>query len=192
MLDWVMSLLDDSPVVQVFGAASGAEELATTHPSPRSTIAQFVFANELHCLFNVGVTAPQVRLPYEALERWTHCRVAIYCERGRVLFEEFGRWEIGSPDGVESGQTASMQEWQAHNDRAQANLTEAMLTWIEDDSRPAGTHLARSLSQWNTLLGVYASAVWGRPVPLPFDPPDDLFELLTARLRGEEQCKPST
>ena len=46
-----------------------------------------------------------------ALEGVTNCRVAVYCERGRVLYEEFGKWEIVSPEGVSGGRIGSMEEW---------------------------------------------------------------------------------
>jgi hypothetical protein len=119
--------------------------------------------------------------------------VAAYCERGRVLFEEFGRWEIASPEGLASGETTSMSEWQAHNDQAQANLTQAMLFWLEDDARPAGTSLTRALAQWNAILGIYASGLWRRPIDLPFDPPEDLFQQLTAHLtQDHERTLPPT
>jgi predicted dehydrogenase len=184
VLDWGMSLMDESPVTHVFGAASGTEDLDSTHPGPRSTTAQVAFANGLNCLLTIGVTAPEVTLCYEAFPRYTHCRVAVYCERGRSLFEEFGKWEIVSPEGAESGVTRNLDEWQQRNDQAQANLTKAMLDWLADDAKPAGTNLEGTLAQWNSLLGIYASALWGRPVELPFDPPDELFDEMAVLLKS--------
>jgi predicted dehydrogenase len=127
VLDWITSLNDESPAVQVFGAASGASELDTKHPSPDDTTAQLLFENGVHCLWTLGRTAPRVEHAYAAIQRYSHCRVAVYCERGRVLFEEFGKWEIAGPDGVESGENHSMDEWMANNDAAQAGLTRSML-----------------------------------------------------------------
>ena len=54
--------------------------------------------------------------------------------------------------------------------RAQAALTEAMFDWIEDDDKPAGTNLKLGLHQWQVVLALYASALWRRPVELPFEP----------------------
>ncbi|MCJ7752776.1 MAG: Gfo/Idh/MocA family oxidoreductase [Armatimonadetes bacterium] len=187
VLDWAMSLNDESPAALAFGTVHGADEMASSQPGPRSAAAQLVFENGVGCSFTIGTTAPLVPTKYEAIGRYSHCRAAVYCERGRVLFEEFGRWEIVSPEGTESGETMSMTEWEQHNDRAQAALTRKMLAWIEDDSKPVGTNLKRALAQWNAILGVYASGVWGRPVELPFEPPDDLFEQTAAHLgRGAE------
>ena len=65
------------------------------------------------------------------------------------------------------------------NDRAQAALTNAMLDWIEDDSRTAGTDLKLGLHRWKAVLALYASALSREPLELGgFDPPEDLFEKL--------------
>jgi predicted dehydrogenase len=179
VIDWAMSLNGDSPVVRVFGMASGAENLShRMHPSPDTTVAQVVFANGVYGMWNLGYTAPRV-LDDEAY--YKHCRVAAYTEHGHVLYEEFGRWEIVSPDGVERGH-ADDRGWTEGNHLAQASLTNAMFDWLGDDAKAAGTNLKRSLAQWNVVLGLYASTVHRRPVDLPFDPPDDLWERLSRAL----------
>lgn len=175
VIDWAMSLNEDSPVVRVFGVASGAENLShRMHPSPDTTVAQIVFADGVRGMWNLGYTARRV-LDDEAY--YKHCRVTAYAERGHVLYEEFGRWEIVSPDGVERGH-ADDRGWVEGNHLAQANLTNAMFGWLEDDTMPVGTNLRRSLAQWNVVLGLYASTLRRRPVELPFGPPDDLWERL--------------
>jgi predicted dehydrogenase len=177
VIDWAMSLIEDAMPVRVFGAASGAANLKhERHPSPDTTVAQLLFENGVYGMWNLGHSAPRV-LDDEAY--YKHCRVAAYTELGHVLYEEFGRWEIVSPDGVERGHAddseyGGAQGWVAGNHRAQANLTEAMFDWLEGGA-PVGTHLKRSLVQWNAVLGLYASTVWRRPVDLPFAPPEDLW-----------------
>ena len=57
-----------------------------------------------------------------------------------------------------------------------------MLDWIEDGDHPAGTYLALGLHQWEAVLALYASALWRKPVELPFDPPEDLFARLAHAL----------
>ncbi len=126
-------------------------------------------------MWNLGHSAPRV-LNDDAY--YKHCRVAAYAERGHTLYEEFGRWEIVSPGGIESGQVADREVWLAGNHEAQGNLTSAMFDWFEDDKMPVGTNLKRSLAQWNVVLGLYASTLWRRPVDIPFEPPTDLFEQL--------------
>lgn len=186
VLDWAMSLNGELPAVEVFGAAAGAGELDTKHPSPVSTTAQLRFANDLTCLWVLGDAAPRVRIGYAEAARFMHCRVAVYCERGRLLFEEFGGWAVVGPRRDERGTTASWAEWTEHNDQAQAALTRGVGGWLAGG--PAvGTQLNNALSQWNTVLGLYASEVWGRPVALPCDPPESLFAELSSLLRGREQ-----
>ena len=188
VVDWAMSLIDDSPPVRVFGAASGAKNLAhAKHPSPDTTVAQLLFRNGVYGMWNLGSSAPRV---LDDPAYYKHCRVAAYAERGHVLYEEFGRWEIVSPEGVERGHADNCrygpeQGWIAGNHRAQANLTEAMYDWLEDEGKAVSTNLKRSLQQWNAVLGLYASTVWRRPVDLPFEPPEDLWERLGRALVPE-------
>jgi len=98
--------------------------------------------------------------------------------------------EIVPPKDVERGHAddcryGTEQGWFAGNQRAQANLTEAMYDWLEDEGKAVSTNLKRSLQQWNAVLGLYASTVWRRPVDLPFEPPEDLWERLGRALVPE-------
>ncbi len=181
VIDWAMSLNRDEPVRRVFGTASGSENLThPRHPSPDTTVAQLEFANGVRGLWNLGYSAPQV---LDDNAYYKHCRVAAYAERGRVLYEEFGRWEVVSPTDAESGQISDMDHWTKGNDAAQANLTNGMFDWLEDDGKPVGTHLKRSLQQWNVVLGLYASTVSRKPIDIPFDPPDEMWENLAETLQ---------
>ncbi len=181
ILDYAMSLNEDSPVVRVFGAASGAGELESSHPGPDTAMAQVQFANGVMGQWSTGHSSPKA---IEEDTPWKHVRIAAYAERGRTLYEEFGKWEIVSPYGVQGGRVESMDEWARGNDDAQARLTEAMFDWLEDDGKPAGTNLKLGLHQWHAVLGLYASVVWRKPVEIPFDPPEDLFQQLAEALRG--------
>jgi predicted dehydrogenase len=170
------SLHGDLPVSQVFGAAAGWEAEDLTHPGPESTLGRLTFADGTQMLWATGPTTPRVGDPTTT---WQHVRVAAYCERGRVLWEEFGRWEIVGPGRDERGDYGGMDTWLERNLEAQAAFHRDMLTWIDHDDRPAGTHLERSLHEWQAVLALYASAVERRPVAMAeFDPPGDLMRRL--------------
>ena len=178
IIDWAMSLNEDQPAVRVFGCASGTEGMETLHPAPDATVGQVLFANGVSGLWVNGLTTPRVS---DDGPTYAHCRVAAHAEWGRTLYEEFGKWEIASAKGIESGAPTS-EEIVESNHQAQANLTEAMFDWLEDDHKPAGTNLKIGLHQWQVVLGLYASALWRKPVDIPFAPPDDLFDSLNAAL----------
>ena len=172
IIDWAMFLNKDSPIVRVFGNANGTEGLASDYPAPDTTACQVLFENGVYGFWNTGTTARRVT-DDDAV--YKHCRIAAYTDRGHVLFEEFGSWEIVSPKMSEYPAFAPTPEtWRANNDRAQAGLTNAMFNWIEDETRPVGTHLKRALHQFNAVLGLYASAISHQPIDIPFEPPDDL------------------
>ena len=69
---------------------------------------------------------------------------------------------------------------------AQANLTNAMFQWIENDTKPVETNLKIALHQWNAVLGLYASAIYGQPIDIPFEPPDDLLLQLQTTLKKQK------
>jgi predicted dehydrogenase len=182
ILNYGMSLNGDVPVTRVFGAAGGDSEMASIHPAPDHTEGYLTFADGVRALWVCGPTAPRCGDPAVS---WQHVRIAAYAERGRVEWQEFGRWEIVGPDKTESGTFGDFDTWMARNILSQAGFHEAMFDWIEDDANPAGTNLKQSLHEWEVVLALYASAVWRRPVDLAgFNPPEDLFQQLAEVLRN--------
>ena len=180
ILNYGMSFNDNSPVVRVFGAASGTEQSDQVHPAPDSSVGYVTFQNGVRGLWNNGPTAPRTGDP-ETI--WQHVRVAAYAEQGRVSYEEFGRWEIISPAGSESGDFGGMDEWRRNNILAQAGFHQSMIDWHEMETKPSGTNLKQSLHEWSVVLALYLSAVERRPIEMAeFDPPDDLFDRLLRAL----------
>ena len=183
IIDWAMFLNRDSPIVRVFGSASGTELLDSEYPGPDTTSCQVLFENGVYGLWNTGWTSPRV---VEDPASYKHCRIAAWTDTGHVLFEEFGNWEVTSRKMSEYPVFPLTSEtWRAHNDRAQAGLTTAMFGWLADDTRPVGTNLKRALHQFNAVLGIYASAISHQPIDLPFEPPDDLDLQLREALSRE-------
>ena len=170
IIDWAMCLNGDSPIVRVFGTASGVEAFDSGYPAPDATTCQVLFENGVYGFWNTGFTSPRV-MKDDAI--YKHCRVAAYGEQGRTLFEEFNRWEIVTDQSARCG-VQTPESWREKNDQAQALLTEAMLTWIEDETRPVETNLKLALHQFNAVLGIYASAISHTPIDLPFHPSADL------------------
>jgi len=177
-LNYGMSLVGDVPVTRVFGNAHGWDAADPGHPGPATTEAYLTFADGGRGLWTSGFTSPRCGDPKTT---WQHVRVAAYADTGRVLYEEFGRWEIvgpdGEPDGEARGDFGGMDTWRANNLLAQAGFHRAMFDWLEDARRAPGTNLRQSLHEWAVVLALYQSALERRPVELAdFDPPDDLVE----------------
>lgn len=181
ILNYGMSLNSDRPVVRVFGTAAGASELDTPHPAPDSTIAELTFDNDVRALWRNGPTAPKCG-PSDVC--WQHLRFAAYADKGRVNYEEFGRWQVVSPDGVEGGDFGDMDQWQKNNILAQAGFHKAMFDWLEDDAKAPGTNLAQSLHEWKVVLALYESSLRRMPIEIAdFDPPADLLDQLASALK---------
>jgi hypothetical protein len=173
-----MSLNADVAVTRVFGSACGWDESDVGHPGPLTTEAYLTFANGARGLWTSGPTSPRCG---DESTTWQHVRVAAYAERGRVLFEEFGRWQIVSPDGVEEGDCGGMDGWRANNLKAQVGFHQAMFDWLKDDACAPGTSLKQSLHEWAVVLALYQSAVARRPVEMDgFAPEENLVERFQA------------
>jgi len=173
-LNYGMALAGDLPVERVFANASGWDAADPGHPGPATSEAYLTFTGGLRGLWTSGYTSPRCGDPATT---WQHVRVAAYAERGRVLFEEFGRWEIMGPGVEERGSYGGMEEHGRNNLLAQAGLHQAMFSWLENDRQVPGTSLAQSLQEWKVVLAMYASALERRPITLEgFEPHNDLVE----------------
>jgi len=178
-LDWAMSLIDDSVPRRIFGFASGADNLYhPMHPSPDTSLAKITFANDIEGIWINGWTAPRV---LEDPAYYKHGRVCAYTEKGYALYEEFGKWEMISPSESHYGSVNDLG-WLHGNHLAQAALTDGMFQWMEGGLQ-VGTNLRTALIQWNAVLGLYASTVWRKPIDLPFDPPDNLWDMFVRTLQ---------
>jgi len=173
-LNYGMALNGDSPVATVFGNACGWDRKDERHPAPDVSEATLSFENGARALWTSGPISPRAGDPETV---WQHVRVAAYAEKGRVLFEEFGRWEILEGGKLSSGSFGGMDEWKANNLEAQAELHKALFKWLEDPKQAPGTSLKQSLHEWAVVLALYQSALERRPVEMKsFNPPDDLVE----------------
>ncbi len=172
-LNYGMALNGDSPVSMAFGNAQGWDLEDKRHPAPKASEAMLQFENGARALWSSGPVSPKAGDPGVF---WQHVRVAAYAERGRVNFEEFGKWEIVEGAASESGDFEGMEQWRVENLEAQAALHKAMFKWLEGGEAP-GTNLKQSLHEWTTVLALYQSALERRPVELKgFNPPEDLVE----------------
>lgn len=162
--------------VQVFGQVSGAAGLVDTprkHFAPDSAQAVINFDDGIQAHLQSGETAP--RVGREGIH--THKRVAVYGTRGYVHWTMWS-WEIGIDGRVESG----VHEYPDEDILGQARMTEAMFDWMEEEGARHALNLDAALTDFNTVLGVYVSALERRPVTLPVEAPDGLIDRLRTAL----------
>ena len=65
---------------------------------------------------------------------------------------------------------------------AQANFTEAVFDWLDEEQKVHPTHLKQSLVEFNIILGMYYSGLTHQIIDLPFEPPDGLLDVLQKKL----------
>jgi predicted dehydrogenase len=180
-LNYGRSLIGDPRVMLVSGNAFGWDLGDPAHPAPESTEAYLLFENGVRGLWTLGPISPRVGDPATT---WQHVRVAVYADRGRTLYEEFGQWEIISPDGSERGGYGGIETWERNNLLAQVDFHKALIAWGKNEAHEPGTSLRQSLHEWKVVLAVYTSAVEHRPVEITsFEPEDNLFYRLAESLK---------
>jgi len=178
LLHYANYLNGDSPIHSVFGTTSGWTP-DHRHAGPENALALLIFEVGTRLLWNVGPIAPISGNPNTA---WQHVRIAGYAERGHVIWEEFGRWEIRGPNGTKCGRVDA-DEHARNSLVAQAGFQSDMLRWISEDAGPVGTNLDRSLHEWKAVLALYESTLSRRPVEMTsFEPSLDLDTRLFAAL----------
>ncbi|MBN1584276.1 MAG: hypothetical protein JXA89_26440, partial [Anaerolineae bacterium] len=161
--------------IRVFGQVSGRETLFSRQPAPDLAEAAVFFENGVRAQMVCGIVAPKAN-DNESI--FAHKRIAVYGTRGFVQWKMSG-WERFSP---EDGYASGPSDYGEQDVRAQAALTDAAFAWAADESNLHPTRLERNLQQFSVVLGTYASALQGKPIDLPFDPPDGMLDTFKERL----------
>jgi len=174
-LNYGLSLAGDPRVTQVFANSQGWDTHDKVHPGPEATEAYLVCEGDIPALWTSGRVSPRCGDPATTHE---HVRTGGYFENGRVEWQQFGKWEISCPAGTEKGACfIDKEQFQKVRDGEQAAFHEAMFRWLEDDGRPVGTNLSRSLHEWAVILAMYQSTLERRPVDMAnFHPQDNLVD----------------
>lgn len=162
VLNLVFAYADAWPK-RVFGQASGFRCWIRDHPCPDSAVGEMVFDNEIHAILACGGNAPVVHDPKVD---WMHKRIAVYGTRGFVHWT-MSSWELSTP---ERGYQRGEKSYAADDILGQAAMTDAIFTWLDDETTPHANRLEVSLAECNTVLGIYRSALDRAVVELPFTP----------------------
>jgi predicted dehydrogenase len=169
VLDLMFAFNGYEPVQTVFGASSGFDDLGSNHPSPRIAQSLLTFRNGSRGVLQAGQGAPQIT---PSPTSWQHKRIAVYGTRGFCHWWMYG-WEKTLPGGeVERGTL----DYPDEDLPGQANLTNAMFDWLEDDAAVCPTNLSTSLDEWEVIMAGYLSTIEARPVDLPCEMPLDLLD----------------
>ena len=160
----------------VFGNVSGKKDLNSPHfhCAPDMCVAQLNFPNRVRCLIANGLNA--VATSDDPADHM-HKRIAAYGTRGFVHWKMMS-WERST---TATPWDAGQKDYRAEDVLGQAGMTDAMCDWLEDDKKVHPNCLDQSLAETNTVLALYASAIYGKPIPLPYEPKESLLELLKAR-----------
>jgi len=163
--------------VQAMGQVSGAnglEETPKKHFAPDQCTASLRFDDGLRAQLISGPFAPRV---LDDDRTNVHKRIAVYGTRGYVHWTMWS-WEVGIGGRVERGE----HQYPDEDILGQAAMTEAMFDWLDDEAAVHPLNLAASLTDSNTVLGIYESALTHMPVDLPCEPRANLIDDLRRTL----------
>jgi predicted dehydrogenase len=180
VLQSIRGFLPKARPLQVLAACHGFEALTNPkrgHFSPDGCTAMLSLTGGITAHFTAGPTAPRISdnpLIHQ------HKRIAVYGDRGRVLWTMNG-YECHLADGTRE---AGTHDYGVEDLAGQAALTEAMFDWLESPQVGHPLDLVESLAEVNTSLGIYLSAIERRPVNLPCAPAPDTLARLRVALGG--------
>ena len=178
VLQLVSSYMDDAHPVRILGQIAGSEHLKSAggHPGPTHAAAQVLYENGVHVSIAFGTEMAQKASDDPGI--YGHKRVFVVGTKGFVHWR-FSSWERSTLDGGYEGGPLNYGEQDVV---AQANFTEAIFDWLEDENKVHPTHLKQSLVENNLILGMYHSGITNEIIELPFEPPDGLMDSLRERL----------
>ncbi|RKU36044.1 hypothetical protein C6496_14215 [Candidatus Poribacteria bacterium] len=177
VLQLVSSYIDNARPVRALGQISGNEYLtAATHPSPTHVIGHVLYENDLHASIAFGTKMAQKASDDQGI--YGHKRVFVVGTKGFVHWR-FSSWERSTFDG---GYEGGLLNYGEQDVMAQANFTEAIFDWLDNENSVHPTHLKQSLVESNIILGMYQSGLTNEIIDLPFEPPDGLFDAFQEKL----------
>ncbi len=177
VLQLVSSYIDNLRPVRILGQIAGSENLNfDSHPSPLHAVGHVLYENGLHVSLAFGTEMAQMVSDNQGI--YGHKRVFVVGTKGFVHWR-FSSWERATlEDGYEGGQL----NYGEQDVVAQANFTEAIFDWLDDESNVHPTHLKQSLAEFNLILGMYYSGITNEIIELPFEPPNELMDSLREKL----------
>ena len=178
VLQLVSSYIDDAHPVRILGQISGEENenSAPGHPGPLHAVGHVLYESGLHVSLAFGTEFGQMASDDPGI--YGHKRVFVTGTKGFVHWR-FSGWERST---LEGGYEAGPLNYGEQDVVAQANFTEAIFDWLDDESKVHPTHLKQSLVEFNIILGMYYSGITNEIVDLPFEPPDGLMDMLREKL----------
>jgi hypothetical protein len=151
------------------------QETRRQHYAPDQSLAKLTYDNGVHAILQCGPNAPHVQPDDERIN--THKRIAVYGTRGYVHWTMWS-WETFVDGMYDAGTHAYPNE----DILGQAGMTEAMFNWLEDDTAVHPLNLELALQDFNSILGMYMSALHHRVIELPVEPETDLIAKLRQQL----------
>ena len=177
VLQLVSSYIDNSRPVRILGQIAGSENLnSASHPSPTHTVGHVLYENGVHVSLAFGTEMAQKASDDPGI--YGHKRVFVAGTKGFVHWR-FSSWERST---LESGYEGGPLNYGEQDVGAQANFTEAIFDWLDDEGNVHPTHLRQSLVENNIILGMYYSGITNEIIELPFEPPDGLMDALREKL----------
>ncbi len=159
----------------VFAQVAGSQGLdgPKQHFAPDQCLAAIHFDNGVRAQLLCGPHAPQGNR--QGIH--THKRVAVYGTQGYLHWSMWD-WETNIDGQMESGE----HDYGDEDLLGQAAMTEAMFDWIEDEGAVHALNLTAALQDFNTMLGMYTSALKHQVIKLPVHPDPGIIDALRRRL----------
>ncbi len=186
MLDIAQAVIGDVNPETVWACATGAQDWHTNHPGPTNVLMSAVFPDRisLHGEFaKHAVTEPDNPEGF-----WMSARIDIITDRGHIHWSDACGWSY-QLEGM-----AQPKRGPSHfptDDRTnQAVFTDAIATWLGDESQPHGNRLVNAIRVYRIACAAVQSAARNQVVEYNAAALEDCFDELREKLIAIEGDHP--
>ncbi len=159
----------------LLAGAQGLQVNPKMHLAPDQCAAQISFADGSRGLFQCGVNAPMNEPDDDRISH--HKQISVEGTEGAI------HWSMTSWETVIQGQqTRGHHVYHEEDILGQAQMSEAMFDWLEDDHAVHSLNLDAALQDFRLMLAIYMSGLSGNPENLTDPPQMQLLDAMRSQL----------
>ena len=178
LMDLVLLAVGDVAPTAVWAAIDGGETYDLDWLNcPENLMATYTFGGGIRAFFE-STRAALGSADFPSCN--PRCNIDIWATKGRIWWRENGSW--GYLLNNTEPQFVQPTNFGQDDILAQRRFTQAIATWLQDDSRPHYCRYSIAKLGFNAIMSAYRSALKGRRLDTNFQLTDDEWEELRKRL----------
>ncbi len=185
-LDMVQMLLHDAEPVAVWSAAYGEEEYHCSHPGPANFLTSITYPDRLQVLYEASKNGAGI-IGEDSYFMATEFDIS--GEKGHIWWTERGGWgyQLEGMAQEKRFETDFMKD----DPIGQAAFTEAVATWLKDESKPHPNRLETAIRVFRIIAAMIQSAAENRRIDFEPSQLKDKTPDLRSKIAANEGSHPA-